>query len=192
MELKISGAKKGSPIVYVDESDHKWLKKYKWNFAKTGIKTYIVRTFIDENGKVNTVYIHRQIMGLNKGEKLQVDHKDRNTFNNCRSNLRIATQSQNLRNSRKNKNKTGLHGVHEDKNTHKFISQIQSDDGKVHLGCYDTPELAGMARDIATHFFHGEFGVYNYPESYIDNLLERVISKAERYNDQERNNEKSN
>lgn len=46
-------------------------------------------------------YKHRAVKGLKKGDKRVVDHKDRNRSNNAKSNLRVTTQGENLRNRRK-------------------------------------------------------------------------------------------
>lgn len=88
----------GSTIV--DDEDYEYLMQWNWQ-----IDNAVRRT----NHKTNKpVYMHRVIaerMGLNI-EGLQIDHKDRNPLNNQRSNLRIATQSQNKGNSEKYKNNT--------------------------------------------------------------------------------------
>ena len=53
------------------------------------------------SGVRETIYMHRLIMGLWRGNRLNVDHIDGNGLNNYRSNLRIVTPSDNNGNGRK-------------------------------------------------------------------------------------------
>ena len=88
----------------VNEADYAWLNQWKW-FAKkggTGGEPYAARSVRDPiTKKVTTIRMHRLIM--NAPPKLVVDHKDRNTMNNRRYNLRIVTQKVNLENRGDNK-----------------------------------------------------------------------------------------
>lgn len=81
---------------WVDNDTHADLSKYKWyvgNVSK-GDPTpkYYAMTKID--GK--TTYIHRLIVGALKGQI--VDHRDGDTLDNRRRNLRIVTPKQNCEN----------------------------------------------------------------------------------------------
>lgn len=51
-------------------------------------------------GKPHSVSMHRQIMGLETGDKRQVDHQDRDRLNNSRSNLRIIDATYQAQNQR--------------------------------------------------------------------------------------------
>ena len=48
--------------------------------------------------KGNKVLFHRSVLKVNKGDGKIVDHIDGNSLNNCKTNLRICTQSENNRN----------------------------------------------------------------------------------------------
>lgn len=70
----------------------------------------------DENGKKGLLILHRVIVERMLGRELTrseaIDHIDRNPLNNSRSNLRLATASQNQGNRRANKNNAlGVKGV---------------------------------------------------------------------------------
>lgn len=74
------------------------LRRYKWNITPGG---HVYRTTRRSNGDGTStnrrVYLHREIMGLDFGDPLVVDHVNGNPADNFRSNLEIVTQSENMR-----------------------------------------------------------------------------------------------
>lgn len=72
----------------------------------------------------------------------ECDHRDGNRDNNCLTNLREATHSQNLQNRRKAqaRSKTGFLGVW--KKRTKFAAGIRFCGKTIHLGSFATPEEA--------------------------------------------------
>lgn len=87
-----------------------------------------------------------------------VDHINRNSLDNRRSNLRIATHRQNITNASAKKNsKTGMKGVDLDRNTGKYRARISIDGSRMSLGLFLTPEEASMAYQAAAIAHHGEF-----------------------------------
>lgn len=72
-----------------------------------------------------------------------IDHIDLNRSNNRISNLREATRSENLRNTKpQRRNKTGLKGVRPDRNRKGYIAQISFGGRTTYLGRFDTPAEA--------------------------------------------------
>lgn len=73
----------------VDEEDYHRLIHWKW-MAKGNKRDpesfYAVRKIHNE-GKRNWIYMHKEVMGAGKGQP--VDHVDRSTLDNRRSNLRF-------------------------------------------------------------------------------------------------------
>lgn len=81
----------------VDNADYANLNQYKWYAHKERGSFYAIRKTYYANKRI-TFSMHRQILGLKKGDKHQGDHRDHNTLNNQRYNLRISTVSQNQMN----------------------------------------------------------------------------------------------
>jgi hypothetical protein len=105
--------------------------------------------------------MHRQILGLEKDDPRQGDHKEpRNTLDNRRKNLRIApSQSENNYNQRKHSNNTsGYKGVTYHIQTKAWMAQIQVNGKYIYLGYRDTAEAAWRELYVpAALKYHGEF-----------------------------------
>ena len=74
--------------VSVDEDDYDRLVQYNWSLFKSDKWKYAIRTEC-VNGTQKTIYMHREIMGVNN-PKIYVDHKDHDGLNNHKYNLRIS------------------------------------------------------------------------------------------------------
>lgn len=133
----------------VDKEDVDKLSKYSWSLSSD--KKYSKAWASDLN---SFILMHRYLMGNPLG--FLVDHKDRNTFDCRKKNLRIATHSQNLcnRGAQKN-NKLGIKGVV--KKGNKFCSHIRVNNKQVYLGTFRTPEEAHEIYMKAAKKYHGEF-----------------------------------
>jgi hypothetical protein len=104
-----------------------------------------------------TTLMHRLIMSAPKG--LLVDHINRNGLDNRRTNLRIATNSENLQNQkRRADNSSGVKGVtwKSDRNT--WRAQIRVGERRIHLGYFTEVDEAAKAYRNASIHYHGEFG----------------------------------
>jgi HNH endonuclease len=93
-----------------------------------------------------------------------IDHIDGNGCNNKLDNLRLATPSQNIRNSKKMTGTTSQYkGVK--KVNSKWRAYYAGADGKmVHLGYYFTEEEAARVRDAKVKEVFGKFPRLNFPE----------------------------
>lgn len=106
--------------------------------------------------------LHRFLLDAPEG--LEVDHIDGDGLNNSRSNLRLATRTQNSANRGKNRNnRSGFKGVTFYKRTGKWMAQIGVDGKNVHLGYYGTPEEAAEAYDKAALAAWGPYARLNFP-----------------------------
>lgn len=146
----------------VDDEDSWILKKAAWrskhdDSART---TYVVGEI---EGK--TKRLHRVLLGIEDRE-IKVDHRDRNGLNNRRSNLRIATQSQNSANSDRNRaNTSGYKGVHrgQRKGYVFWRAEITVNGKRMILGQRSNILEAVKLYDDAAVKFFGEFARPNLP-----------------------------
>lgn len=93
---------------------------------------------------------------LNKGECS--DHVNGNSLDNRRSNLRLATNSENASNVKRHRdNKSGYKGVVYDSSRKKWRAEIMSKGERRHLGRYDTAEEAYRAYCQEAVKLHGKF-----------------------------------
>ena len=133
----------GQKIVIDDEdfekvSQHTWSTwhiyrrgKYEWGCPKATIKN-------------RSITLSRFIMNPPQG--LQIDHIDRDRFNNQKSNLRICSNSINGHNRGMLKsNTTGVVGAYYDKYHKKFRAEIRFNDEKMFIGYFETVDEAGLA-----------------------------------------------
>lgn len=85
--------------------------------------------------------------------RLHIDHKNRDKPDNRWENLREASATNNMANSRP---RVALKGVTKVR-TGKYTAQIQRSMKKMHLGTFNTPEEAHAAYAIAAKKYFGEF-----------------------------------
>jgi hypothetical protein len=79
-------------FVLVSDCDYEELNKYHWvvRAYRTGLNPYAIRWC----GRLNHIYMHRQVLGDKKG--FVIDHINHDTLNNTRENLRYLTNYENL------------------------------------------------------------------------------------------------
>ena len=145
----------------VDDEDYWSLNSYKWCYSHG----YAYRKTLKRQG-AKTVYMHRQIMGF---PKEIIDHKDRNTLNNQRNNLRLCSrEGLNLANTKEHSNNiSGYRGVHFDKTRNLWKAEIRVYNITIFLGRFKTPELAAVVYDIAAIKHFGEFAVMNTLKKFV-------------------------
>lgn len=146
----------------VDVADYDWLNQWKW-YALWDSNTrsfYAVRHAAWTDGKRPLLAMHREILGLRFGDGKKGDHKNHDTLDNRRVNLRVATTTQNGQNQRICTNhKTGCKGV--DVKKGKYRSRIRVNGKLKSLGVFPlTPEGLESASEIyqfAADLYFGEF-----------------------------------
>lgn len=145
----------------VDAIDYWWISQWKWcaQWSKFSRSYYAMRANVNQDGTRSLCSMHRQILGLERGDKRLGDHINaHDTLDNRRSNLRIATPAQNAHNSRKHSHNTsGYKGVSLDKRKGRWYAHIKAGDVRRRLGYFDTPEAAHAAYCAAARELHGEF-----------------------------------
>lgn len=142
-------------IAFVDDEDFDLLDQFKWLAIRRGYTFYAAR-MIGPKGNRSTILMHRVVMRCGLGE--EVDHRNRDGLNNTRENLRMATRSENMRNSRRRKdNVSGFKGVSFHRSTRKWQAHIMLNQKSIYLGIFTTPEEAHLAYCQAAESMHGEF-----------------------------------
>lgn len=110
------------------------------------------------NRKIRT--IHREILNPPPGK--QVDHINGNGLDNRRSNLRLATKSQNMANVRLTKsNKSGVKGVHWRNREKRWVAQLTFQGKTTQLGYFRNIQDAQKKYDDEALKFFGEFAKTN-------------------------------
>lgn len=141
----------------VDDEDYEWLKQFRWYPKKLGHTIYAARTVRDSGGWT-TIWMHRQILGLVKHDGIRVDHHDGNGLHNCRANLRLCNQQENLRNQRARLNSSSVYkGVRWRKDSNKWQALITDSGRQICLGCYIEEFTAAKVYDRAARRLFGEF-----------------------------------
>lgn len=151
---------------YCDDADYPALSKFTWSgkeVSKNSGYFYAVRTTRkSEAGPKRMVYMHRQLLGLSKGDGRQVDHKDHFTLNNCRNNIRACSPAQNLQNQKlRSDSSSGYKGVSWDKTVKKWGARIMAAGLRLNLGYYDNINNAVAAYDSAAENLFGQFALTN-------------------------------
>jgi hypothetical protein len=106
-------------------------------------------------GKV-TIHLHHIAFG-EKPVDGEIDHINRDSLDNRRSNLRLATHAQNMWNMAPRPNREGFIGIRRQRGMKAWIARIAYNGSRLYLGQFETPEEAARAYDEAVLRLHGEF-----------------------------------
>jgi hypothetical protein len=148
----------------VDPPDYYWLNNFHWSPRRNSNCIYAVRFINDPGRKTKIVSLHREITNAPPG--LLVDHRNRNTLDNRRSNLRLATHSQNQFNKAKTTLKTSSRfiGVYLEKRSGLWGTKISHHGKSTWLGRFKSELDAAHAYDEAARKYHKDFARLNFSE----------------------------
>ena len=112
--------------------------------------------YCPETQRCNPIFLHQFIMSA---EGKTVDHKNNDTLDNSKSNLRIVLDTDNSKNRKcKNKNNTsGYRNVSWSKKDNKWIVQLQINKKNNVLGRFDDVHEAGRFAKEMREKYYGEF-----------------------------------
>lgn len=150
-----NGNKTAEAIVDLEAYDY--VIQHKWCLDKAG---YV------KNSKQE--YLHRIIMDTTTD---YVDHIDGNRLNNTKSNLRVCSNADNLKNRTKlpTNNTSGILGVHYRKDRKKWYAELTCDKEVYRLGSFKNKEDAIKARIEAEIEYFGE-----YKSKILNNETDRI------------------
>jgi len=136
----------------VDASDYDWLSQWNWvAHWCPHTQSFYARRNESVDGRRRTLRMHVFILGCKSGEC--GDHRNHDTLDNRRVNLRKCTNAQNAMNRRMPKtNSTGFKGVSWHKRTRKWRARI----GQTELGLFATKEQAAIVYNQAAIVKFGE------------------------------------
>jgi hypothetical protein len=163
-------------VAIIDEDDYEKVCPFKWCALHKCRERF--EAFSYRIGKM-----HRFIMNCPKG--LEIDHKNGNSLDNRKSNLRICTHAQNMANRTMHiNNSTGFKGV--EKLRKFWRARITANYKQYRLGCFNSPVEAAFAYDRAAVEKFGEFARLNFPneikrsdlQTFIDSSGGRIIKVA--------------
>lgn len=155
----------GGQAVMVDDEDFDRLNEKRWYAIKGKHTCYAAASCggYSENKRGIRILMHRIILNTPNG--MYTDHKDGNGLNNQRSNLRVATRSQNnahhVRASAKKASK--FFGVSLQRKTGKWEVKIQVNKRREWLGTYAQEIDAAKAYDKSALESFKEFAQLNFP-----------------------------
>lgn len=146
-------------VALVDDDDYPYLSQWKWTYSGG----YALRKE-KRGGKAYRIMLHRQITNAPQG--LDVDHWDGNGLNNCRSNLRVSTRTQNNANRKPYAfGASKYKGVHfrRDRKHKPWRVSIGYNNQKVWVGVFADEIEAARAYDVKARELYGEFALTNFP-----------------------------
>lgn len=151
-------------LTIVDDKDYRLLKQWKWHATarktKNDIYVYAAR-FAVVDGKETTIRMHREVSNASLGQ--EVDHRNGNTLDNRRKNLRVCTHAENMRASRRKMKgaSSRYKGVWWASDRKKWAAGLKWKGANLKMGQYDTQEDAAVAYNVAAQFYYGAYAVLN-------------------------------
>ena len=132
-------------VTIIDDEYFDELNKFNWYEANGYAVTH---KGSGENRRV--VFMHNMILWSPRG--LEIDHVDGNTLNNRRSNLRIVTHKENMRNQKVKLHSSKYKGVHWDSDRNKWKATTKINGKVVCIGRFLTEiEAAKAYNDFVSH-----------------------------------------
>lgn len=151
-------------VSLIDDEDFHQVNSLKWYVSiTTDGKPYARHDkHLGMNGEKEIrkrISLHRFLMGV-EDPKIFVDHKNGNTLDNRKENLRIASVKQNNQNRNKqtSHNTSGYRGVSYNKKAKKYEAYGNDPTGKrIYLGLFSNPKEAAKAFDEFAKINYGKF-----------------------------------
>lgn len=140
----------------LDPSDWECLKHLAWHADEIPNGGVYAATIVE--GK--KLRMHRVLLG---NPELDVDHRNGDTLDNRRLNLRPCTTQQNVWNQKKRIGALRFKGVAK-AGSGRFYAQITVSRKRIYLGICETEEAAARTYDAAARKHFGAYARLNFPE----------------------------
>jgi hypothetical protein len=137
----------------VSKDDYESVRHFVWTYATCG---YAYRSVFKPDGSKTVLYMHKQLLPVPNG--FEVDHRNGNTLDNRRRNLRKATRLQNTRNKRRYGASSRFKGVRPQPKSKKWVASIE---GR-YIGIFETEEEAAHAYDERAFAIDSRFYRLNF------------------------------
>lgn len=123
----------------VDSADFDRLNAYRWHRDSRGYARAAV-------APGRPLFMHREVLGLRRGDGLEVDHINRDPLDNRRANLRIPTRRLQAANRGSHRGSSSRYrAVYWARDKRKWCARVRVDGRSTSLGYYDSEEAAGRA-----------------------------------------------
>jgi hypothetical protein len=146
-KLRIGGHRADSQGRYtyaLVSSEDKSLGQFKWSIHSAGYAYRLAR----ENGRPEIRYLHREVMGLKRGEGV-VDHINGNPLDCRRENLRVlASNALNLQNRKSGHGASSYRGVYRNKQAGKWVAQVVKDGKRYYGGAFVNEQDAALSAEL--------------------------------------------
>lgn len=144
----------------VDDDDYEHLSQFKWCCNNSAKIAYAVRGTKTKGRRIN-IKMHRFILGVSDS-RIVVDHINHDGLDNRRQNLRLCTQADNMKNTRKRRGTSSTQkGVSFTPATGRWRAYIWVNKKRIHLGYFAFEESASAAYNEAAKEHFGEFAHLN-------------------------------
>lgn len=161
-KIDVSTLTHPNTFALVDDKDYELQNKHKWYALEKRGAVYAARN-ISVGIKQKILLMHIAIMGRVTGK--EIDHRNTETLDNQRHNLRYCTHAENARNRKTSGNNTsGYKGACWHKGVNKWCAYIYHNGKRIHLGYFTCLIKAAKVYDNAARKYFGEFARPNFPE----------------------------
>lgn len=153
-------------VALVDDADFERLAAFKWRALvdRRRNKVYAVRKTHGPHRSRKSLYMHREILGATD-PLVKVDHRNGDSLDNRKANLRKCVNGENNANSVKRRDglSSQYKGVCWHQRDKRFQASIRVRGRTIYLGTFSDEVQAAQAYDVAARTFFGEFAQCNFP-----------------------------
>lgn len=166
IEIPLGRKKDGEILVALIDDEDSEFASIPWYAHKgKGDYYYAAHRYSLGDGSRERDWLHREVMEKVIGRRLEKgelpDHINGNKLDNRRSNLRLATRSENEANKPYSRGRSKYKGVSWRKDRDRWRATIQVDGKQIALGLFKKEQDAARAYNKAALDFFGEFATLN-------------------------------